>query len=216
MTRRENGPARYLWLVAAATALSVAACGGTSGGSGGPGQATPTGPLTSPSSPSPSVPSLSPSAPATPAAGAIAASKSACALIPPRDAAAALGLAVGKAVPVPPVNLHNGAVGGTCEWADSVGGTVLVIILKYPSAAVASKVFNNSKSSAAGAQPVRLPKLASAEFADAGEYGQTRIVESFLLDGNRELNVTINEPASSPLRIKAFVTLVQQAAQAWR
>lgn len=215
MTRRENGPAWQSWLIAAATALSVAACGGTSSGS----QATPTGPLPSSSSRSPSAPSLSPSAPATPAAGAIAASKSACALIPARDAAAALGLAVGKAVPVPPVNLHNGAVGGTCEWADSAGGTVLVIILKYPSSAIASKVFSNSKSSAASAQSVRLPKLASVEFADTGAYGATRIAQSFLLDGNRELNVTLNLPTSGPgsqFSIKAFVTLVQQAAKAWR
>jgi hypothetical protein len=136
-----------------------------------------------------------------------------------RHAAAALGMAVGKGLPVPPVNLHNGAVGGTCEWTDSAGGTVLVITLKYPSSAIASKVFKNSKSSAANAQPVRLPDLASSEFGDTGTYGSTRIAQSFLLDRNRELNVTINEPmsgSSSRFSLSAFVTLVKQAAHAWR
>jgi hypothetical protein len=118
---------------------------------------------------------------------------------------------------VPPVNLHNGAVGGTCEWTDSDGGTVLVITLKYPSPAIASKVFKNSKTSAANAQPVRLPDLAPAEFGDTGSYGSTWIAQGFLLDGSRELNVTINQPISgSRISLRSFVTLVQQAARAWR
>ena len=66
---------------------------------------------------------------------------------------------------------------------------------------------------------VRLPDLAPVEFGDTGTYGPTRIAESFLLDGNRELNVTINEPTSGPgskFSLRAFVTLVQDAAHAWR
>jgi hypothetical protein len=207
MTRRDSGRPWHLRLVAVAALLSLAACGGTASVS--PGQTTP-------ASPSPSL-SLPPSA--TPPPGAVASSKRACVLISDGDAAAALGMAVGKAQPVPPVNLHNGAVGGTCEWTDSAGGTVLVITLKYPSPAIARKIFTNSKSSASSARPVRLPDLAPSQFGDTGAYGSTRIAESFLLDGNRELNVTINEPTSGPgskFSLPAFVTLVQQAARAWR
>jgi hypothetical protein len=217
MTPRENGPVWHRWLVVAATLLSVAACGGTTASSA-PGPATPTGPSPSPSVTA-SLPSFSPSASTPPSSAAIAASESACGLISAGDAAAALGSAVGKGLPVPPVNLHNGAVGGTCEWTDSAGGTVLVITLKYPSPAIARKVFNNSKSSTANTQPVRLPDLAPVEFGDTGTYGPTRIAESFLLDGIRELNVTINEPASGPgsrFSLPTFVTLVQRAARAWR
>lgn len=208
MTRRESGTPWHLWLVAASTLLSIAACGGTTAGTS-PGNASSTLPSFSP----PAVPSGH-----APPPGAVAASKGACALISAADAAAALGMAVGNGQPVPPVNLHNGAVGGTCEWADSGGGTVLVITLKYPSPAIASKVFKKSQSSAASAQPVRLPHLAPSEFGDTGTYGSTTIAQSFLLDGNRELNVTINEPASGPgsrFSLKAFVTLVKQAAHAW-
>ena len=128
-------------------------------------------------------------------------------------------MAVGKGLPVPPVNLHNGAVGGTCEWADSAGGTALVITLKYPSPAIARKVFKNSKSSTANTRPVHLPNLAPSQFADTGTYGPVRVAQSFLLDGNRELNVTINEPTSgsgSRFSVPAFVALVRQAARAWR
>ena len=202
MTRRESGAPWHLWLVAASTLLSVAACGGTTAS-------------TSPGTASPTLPSFSP---AVPPPGAVAASKGACTLISAADAAAALGMAVRKGQPVPPVNLHNGAVGGTCEWADSGGGTALVITLKYPSPAVAGKVFENSKSSTAGAQPVRLPDLAPSEFGDTGTFGSTRIAQSFLLDGNRELNVTVNEPTSGPgsrFSLAAFVTLVKEAAHAW-
>jgi hypothetical protein len=209
MTRRESGASWRLWLVAAAVLLSVAACGGTAA-SAGPGKATSTLPSFSP----PAVPSGH-----APPPGAVAASRSACTLISAADAAAALGTAVGQGQPVPPVNLHNGAVGGTCEWADSAGGTVLVITLKYPSSAIASKVFKNSESSAASAQPVRLPDLAPSEFGDTGTYGSTMIAQGFLLDRNRELNVTINEPMSgsgSRFSLSAFVTLVKQAAHAWR
>lgn len=124
-------------------------------------------------------------------------------------------MTVSKGQPVPPVNLHNGATGGTCEWTDPKGGTVLVITLKYPSPAIASKVFKNSKNSAA--ELVRLPDLAPSEFGDMGVYGSTWIAQSFLVDGNRELNVTINEPTSgSRFSVRAFVTLVRQAAHAWR
>lgn len=209
MARGESRTFWHLWIVAAATLLSVAACGGTTTASAGPGTATPT------------VPSFSP--PATseqaPPPGAVAASKGACALISDGDVEAALGMPVGKGQPVPPVVLHNGAVGGTCEWTDSAGGTVLVITLKYPSSAIASKVFKTSESSSANAQPVRLPDLAPSEFAGTGIYGTTRIAQSFLLHGNRELNVTLNEPASgrgSRFSLSSFVTLVQQVAHAWR
>jgi hypothetical protein len=209
MARRDGGKPWQLRLVAAATLLSAAACGGTTA-SAGPGQATSAAPSLSPSAATPG---------SAPPPGGTAASNSACALISPGDAAAALGMPVGKDQPVPPVNLHNGAVGGTCEWTDSAGGTALVITLKYPSPAIARKVFKNSKSSTANTQPVRLPDLAPSEFGDTGTYGPTRIAESFLLDGNRELNVTINEPTSGPgshFSVPAFVRLVQQAAQAWR
>jgi hypothetical protein len=63
------------------------------------------------------------------------------------------------------------------------------------------------------------PGLAPSEHGDTGSYSGTRIAESLLLDGNRELDVTINEPASGPgsrFSLAAFVTLVKQAAQAWR
>ena len=146
-------------------------------------------------------------------------SKRACALIPDGDAAAALGMAVTKGLPVPVVNLHNGALGGTCEWNDSAGGTVLVVILKYPSLATATKVFRNSRTSAANNPSVRLPDLAPSEFADTGTFGTTKVAQSFLLDGNRELNVTINVLTSAPgsrFSIRAFLTLVQQVARAWR
>ncbi len=222
MTGRDGGRHWFLRLVAAAALLSAAACGGTTAAAG-PGQPTPPGPLPSPSAPAPTSASALPSAPASgqapPSAGAISASESACALVSSGDAAAALGMAVGKGLPVPPVNLHNGAVGGTCEWTDSAGGTALVITLKYPSPAIASTVFKNSKSSAASNQPVPLPDLAPSEFADTGTYGAIRVAQGFLLDGNRELNVTINEPVSGPgsqFSLAAFVTLVRQAVKAWR
>ena len=210
MIGRGSGRSWCLGLVAAAVLLSAAGCGGTTATAG---------PVQVPSS----APSISPSAPtsgqAPPPSGAISASNSACSLVSASDAGAALGTAVGKGLPVPPVNLHNGAVGGTCEWADSAGGTALVITLKYPSAAIARKVFKNSKSSTANTQPVRLPNLAPSEFADMGTYGAVSVAQGFLLDGNRELNVTINEPTSGPgsqFSVQAFVTLVRQAAKAWR
>lgn len=213
MIRREGGAPWYMWLVAAATLLSIAACGGTTT-SAGPAGTTPTVP-----SSTPTLPSISPPATTSTPPGAIAASQRACGLITATDAATALGMPVGKGQPIPPVNLHNGALGGTCEWSDSAGGTVLVITLKYPSAAIASKVFKNSKSSTANVQPVRLPDMAPSEFADSGTFGGTTVAQSFLLDGNRELNVTINEPTSgagSGLSLRAFVALVQRAARAWR
>jgi hypothetical protein len=130
-------------------------------------------------------------------------------------------MAVGKARPAPGVDLSNGAVGSTCEWVDSAGGTAAVVTVRYPSPAIASKVFKSSTTgSVPGAQPVHLPpNLAPSEGGDMGSYGGTRIAESFLLDGNRELDVTINEPDSGPgsrFSLAAFVTLIQQAAQAWR
>ena len=140
------------------------------------------------------------------------------------DAEAALGMAVGKARPAPPVpgvGLSNGAVGGGCEWDDSAGGMAVVVTLRYPSSAIASEVFESSATgSVPGAQPVHLPPgLAPSEDGDTGSYSGTRIAASFLLDGNRELDVTLNEPTSgsgSRFSLAAFVTLVQQAAQAWR
>jgi hypothetical protein len=212
MTRRESGTVWHLWLLSAATMLSMAACGGTTA-SARPGQATSAVPPLSPSATAPG------HAPAP--SGAVAAGKSACALISAGDAAAALGMAVGKARPAPGVGLSNGAVGSTCEWVDSAGGTAAVVTVRYPSPAIASKVFKSSTTgSVPGAQPVHLPPdLAPSEGGDTGSYSGTRIAESFLLDGNRELDVTINEPTSGPgsrFSLAAFVTLVQQAAQAWR
>lgn len=210
MTGRDNGRSWCLRLVAAAAVLlSAAACGGTAA-------------TISPGPAAPATPSISPSAvasgQASPPSGAVSASEKACSLVSASDAEAALGLAVGKGLPVPAVNLHNGAVGGTCEWADSAGGTALVITLKYPSPAVARKVFENSKTTAS-TRPVRLPDLAPSQFADTGTYGAVRVAQCFLLDGTRELNVTINEPVSGPgsqFSVPAFVTLVRQAADAWR
>lgn len=207
MTGRDNGRSWCLRFLAAAALLSAAACGGTTA-TAGSGQGTPATPSTSP------FPAASGQAP--PPSGAISASSKACSLVSAGDAGAALGTAVGKGLPVPPVNLHNGALGGTCEWADSAGGTALVITLKYPSAAIARKVFKNSKGSTASTRPVRLPDLAPSEFADTGTYGAVRVAQGFLLDGNRELNVTINEPTTSQFSISAFITLVRQAANAWR
>jgi len=207
MTRREGGTARHLWLGAALTLLTVTACGGTGTGSG---QATPTVRSSSPAA----APGHTPAS-----GGAAAASKGACALISAADAAAALGMAVGKARPAPGVGLANGAVGQTCEWTDSAGGVAGVVTLTYPSAAIAGRVFRSSQGSAASARQVRLPDLAPSEFADTGSYGGTRIAEGVLLDGDRELDVTINEPTSGPgsrFSLPAFVTLVQQAAGAWR
>jgi hypothetical protein len=207
MTGRDNGRSWCLRFLAAAALLSAAACGGTTA-TAGSGQGAPATPSTSP------FPAASGQAP--PPSGAISASSKACSLVSAGDAGAALGTAVGKGLPVPPVNLHNGALGGTCEWADSAGGTALVITLKYPSAAIARKVFKNSKGSTASTRPVRLPDLAPSEFADTGTYGAVRVAQGFLLDGNRELNVTINEPTTSQFSISAFITLVRQAANAWR
>ena len=67
---------------------------------------------------------------------------------------------------------------------------------------------------APGSQRVHLPPgLAPFEGGDTGSYNGTTIAESFLLDGDRELDVTINQPASGPgsrFSLAAFVTLVQQ------
>lgn len=209
MTRRERGIFCHLWLVAAAALLSAAACGGSTSSNG-----------TSKATPTSLAPSSSVAAPGTtpPPSGNLAASKAACALISASDAAAALGMAVGTGRPVPGVNLSNGAVGGSCEWSDSAGGTAVLVILKYPSATVASKIFNRSKGVTAISHPVRLPDLGRSAFADTDTYGGTRIAEGFVLDGDRELNVTLNEPPSSgtQFNVRAFVTLVQQAARAWR
>ena len=214
MTRRQSGMVWHLWLVATAAVLSVAACGGTS--SGGTGAASPTVP-----SSSATVASNSPTAapPTPPSSADIAASKSACKLISSSAAAAALGMAVGVGRPVPGVSLSNGAIGGSCEFSDSAGGTAIVVTLKYPSSAIARTVFNRSKGVTAISQPVHLPDLGQSEFADTDTYGGTRIAQGFVLDGNRELNVTISEPASGPgsrFSLPAFVTLVRQAARAWR
>lgn len=198
------------WLVAAVIILAVAGCGGHSA-------------TTKPDQATSAVPTVSPSAAAAAHApsGAVAGSNSACALLTAGDAAAALGMAVGKARPAPGVDLSNGAVGSTCEWVDSAGGTAGVASVRYPSPAIASKEFKSSTGGVApGSQPVHLPPgLAPFEGGDTGSYNGTRIAESFLLDGDRELDVTINEPTAGPgsrFSLAAFVTLVQQAAQAWR
>lgn len=209
MTQRRGSMVKQSWLVIAATLLTVAGCGGTVTGAG-PGKGTPT-----------PAPSLSPSRPGrtTPSRGALESGVSACELISSSDAAAALGMAVGKGQPAPGTNLANGAVGGSCTWTGSNGGQALVATLEYPSAAIARRVFGSGNGTVPGAHPVHIPDLAPAEFADTGTFSGTKIAESILLDGSRELDVTINQPASGPgshLSLPAFVTLVQQAAQAWR
>ena len=215
MTRRDSGTAWYLWLVAVATILCVAGCGGGSGSGGAP--STPRH-ATSPA------PAHSPSTTAaghTTPSSAAASGKSTCALLSAAYATAALGMAVGKARPAPGENLSNGAVGAGCEWVDSAGGTVALASVSYPSPTIASKEFKGSTTgSAQAAQPLNLPHgLAPSEGGDTASYDGTRIAESFLLDGNRELDVTLNEPTSGPgsrFSLAAYVTLVQQAAQAWR
>lgn len=209
MIRRRRSAVRHLRLAAAAALLTVAGCGGAAT-SLGPGQGTPL-PSSSPAAAAPG--------PTAPSGGALATGVSACALISAGEAAAALGMPAGKGQPVPGTKLANGAVGGTCIWTDSAGGTALVVTLKYPSPAVARRVFGSSKTPAPGARPVHLPDLVPSEYADVGTYGATRIAEGFLLDGTRELNVTINQPTSGPgprFSLPAFITLVQQAARAWR
>ena len=215
MTNCQGRRVWHLWLLAGATMLSVAACGSSSAG-GSSGQSAS------------AVPALSPSARTTglasPPAGNVAAGRSACGLISAGDAAAALGMAVGKGRPSPGVDLSNKAVGGGCQWSDSAGGTAVVVIVWYPSSSIASKVFRSSAAATVagavpGAKPVDLPDLGLSEAGDTGIYSGTRTTESFALDGNRELDVTINEPASGPgsrFSIAAFVTFFRQAADAWR
>lgn len=205
----------YSWLLAGASMLSVAACGSSSA-SGSSGQSAP------------AVPTLSPSARtaglASPPAGNVAAGKSACELISAGDAAAALDMAVGKGRPSPGIDLGNKAVGGGCQWSDSAGGTAVVVIVWYPSSAIASKVFKSSAAATVagavpGSKPVHLPDLGLSEAGDTGIYSGTRTTEGFALDGNRELDVTINEPASGPgsrFSIAAFLAFFKQAADAWR
>lgn len=209
MIRRGRSSVRHLRLATATALLTVAGCGGATT-SLGPSPATPL------PSPSPSAPAPGPTAPA---GSALATGASACALISAGEAAAALGMPAGQGRPVPGTNLANGAVGGSCIWTDPAGGTALLVTLEYPSPAVARRVFGSSKSPAPGARPVRLPDLVPSEYADTATYGATRVAESFLLDGTRELAVTINQPTSGPdsrFSLPAFVTLVKQAAQAWR
>jgi hypothetical protein len=99
-----------------------------------------------------------------------------------------------------------------------------VAALTYPSAAIAGRLLRSSKGSGGSAggigRPVRLPPgLAPGEFGDTSVFDGTRTTEAVLLDGNRELDVTVREPASGPgsrFSLPAFVALVQQAAQAWR
>jgi hypothetical protein len=208
MTRRRRSAVRHLRFAAAAALLTVAGCASATT-SLGPRQGTPL--------PSSSPPALAPG-PSAPAGSALATGVSACALISADEAAAALGMPVGKGQPVPGTKLSNGAVGGSCIWTDSAGGTAVVVILEYPSPTVARRVFSHSKAPASGARPVHLPDLAPSEYADTGTYGTTTIAQSFLLDGNRELSVTINQPSGpgSRFSVPAFVTFVRQAAQAWR
>ncbi len=212
MTRRQSGTVWQPWLVTAATVLSVAACGGTSATTG-PGQAASVVP--------PPSPSATAAGHSSPNGGNVAAGQSACGLISASDAAAALGMPVGKGRPSPGVDLSNNAVGGGCQWSDSAGGTAVVVVLTYPSPTIANTVFKSSTTgSVPGVQPVHLPPdLAPSESGDTGSFSGTRIAESFLLDGDRELDVTVNEPTSGPgsrFSLAGYVTLVQQATQAWR
>lgn len=209
MTRRRRSAVWHLRLAAAAALLTVAGCGSATTGLAGPRQGTPL-PSSSPPAPAPG--------PSAPSASALATGVSACALISADEAAAALGMPVGKGQPVPGTKLSNGAVGGSCIWTDSAGGTAVVVTLEYPSPTVARRIFGHSEVPASGARPVHLPDLVPSEYADTGTYGTTSIAQGFLLDGNRELSVTINQPTSPGSRFSAsaFVTLVRQAARAWR
>lgn len=213
-----EGQRRAAWhvrLLVAVTVLSVAGCGSNSA-NGRSGQAASAMPRHSSSA--------APDGHASAAGGDVAAGKSACELISAGDAAAALGMAVGKGRPSPGVDLASKAVGGGCSWSDSAGGTAVVVTLRYPSPAVASKLFKSSAAGSVpgavpGAKPLHLPDLGLPEAGDTGVYNGTRIAESFALDSNRELDVTINEPASGPgssFSIAAFVTFFQQAVAAWR
>ena len=166
MTNCQGRRVWHLWLLAGATMLSVAACGSSSAG-GSSGQSAS------------AVPALSPSARTTglasPPAGNVAAGRSACGLISAGDAAAALGMAVGKGRPSPGVDLSNKAVGGGCQWSDSAGGTAVVVIVWYPSSSIASKVFRSSAAATVagavpGAKPVDLPDLGLSEAGDTGIY----------------------------------------------
>jgi hypothetical protein len=144
-----------------------------------------------------------------------------CALISASDAAIALRMAVGKALSSPGIDLSNGAKGGGCQWSDSAGGVVAVATVIYPSPAIASKVFYKAVLTAPemGIQPVHLPDMGVPAHGDTGTASGTRVAEAFMLDGARELDVTINTPVPSSgprFTIKAFVTLVQQATAAWR
>jgi hypothetical protein len=227
MTPPESGPGRRLYLVAVATVLGLAACGHTGGASTGAGQTTAAAPSESASGAGDSPPAAGDGSSAagdgssSPSSADVAAGKYACTLVSAGDAAAALGMAVGQGRPSPGVYLSNHAQGGGCQWSDSAGGTAVVVTLTYPTPAIASTVFTSSASgSVPGVTLVHLPPgLAPAEHADTGSFSGTRIAEGFMLDGNRELDVTINEPTSGPgsrFSLTAFVALVQQAAQAWR
>jgi hypothetical protein len=217
-SKRASGTGWRLWLVAAVSVLGATACGSAASGGGpaggaGHGQTTPATSSASPTgSPAVHIP--------TPASNA-AAGRYACTLIPAHDAATAVGLAVRKGQPSPGVGLQNGATGGGCDWTDSAGGTVTVVILTYPSAAIALRLGRSSAQSAEGvhARTVRLPDLAPFEHADTGTYGSTKLAEAFMVNGNHELDVSINDPASGPgsrLSVRAFVVLVQQVARAWQ
>ncbi len=193
-------------LAGAVLAVTLAGCGGSSSSANPPASS----PSTSAGSPSATSPSAS--------------GKSACALGSASQAAAALGMAVGKAEPKPLApGSGNGAKGSTCQWADSHGGSVGIGTLAYPSAAIASELF---KSSTAGVAPgerfIHLPPgLAPGESANVsvlhnvGSSGGTRLAEAVLLAGNRELSIDVSEPTSEHFGQAAFVALVKQVAQAW-
>jgi hypothetical protein len=216
-TKRAGGAGWRLWLVAAASVVAATACGsagsgGSPAGGAGHGQTTPATSASPAGTRSVHIP--------TPGSNA-AAGRYACTLISTQDAAAAVGMAVRKGRPSPGVDLQNGATGGGCDWSDSAGGTVTVVILTYPSAAIALRLGRSSAQSAEGvhARTVRLPDLAPFEHADTGTYGSTKLAEAFMVSGNHELDVSINDPASGPgsrLSVRAFVVLVQQVARAWQ
>lgn len=63
----------------------------------------------------------------------------------------------------------------------------------------------------------RRPRSVTISNHQAHYRAHTRFAESLFLDGNPELDVTINQPVSGPgsrFSLPAFVTLAQQAAQA--
>lgn len=215
-------------LVILGLAAALAACGGSSPSASPPDSSLPASSPPSSSPPPSSPPSSSPSPSLTYPASA---GKPACTLASASEAAAALGVPVGKAKPAPLApGSANGAKGSTCQWADShpgtegVYGSVGTGVVVYPSAATASKLFKESSASCHcgnGRQIPLPPGLAPGESAELsylqGEGSPTaRMASAILLDGNQELLVSLSELKSMNFHQAAFVALVSQAARAWR